>query len=73
MKKRDELFSKVRNTISKNEESNLPLYEKVSFASGIAAHDPKTDKCVNDVFRRADTYMYENKAEMKKRSAESAK
>ena len=37
---------------------------RVSFARGCAVFNPETDTCVNDVFIRADTAMYENKAEI---------
>lgn len=40
--------------------------EKVSVAWGLAVYDEKLDKEYQDVFRRADEVMYENKAKMKK-------
>lgn len=36
-------------------------WHQISIAMGIAVFDPKTDKTANDVFRRADDLMYENK------------
>ena len=32
---------------------------------GIAVYDPQSDRNVNDVIRRADTFMYENKRSRK--------
>ena len=63
--KREELFGKIRDIINENEKKGAPIYENVSMASGLATYDPSTDTCVDDVLRRADTLMYENKAEMK--------
>ena len=39
--------------------------EHISAAIGYSEFDPTKDKCVDDVFRRADTSMYERKREMK--------
>ena len=36
-------------------------WEQVHIAIGIAVYDPRTDRAVNDVLRRADEIMYENK------------
>jgi diguanylate cyclase (GGDEF)-like protein len=36
-------------------------WEQVNVARGIAVYDPKEDESVNDVVRRADKSMYENK------------
>ena len=41
-------------------------WEKVRLAMGIAVYDAKTDRTVNDVIRRADSLMYENKRERKR-------
>ena len=48
----------------KREESEL-AWEKVSVARGMAVYDPEEDDSVNDVVRRADKLMYENKFQMK--------
>ena len=39
--------------------------EKISAAIGFSRFDKKTDKCVDDVFKRADKAMYERKRSMK--------
>jgi GGDEF domain-containing protein len=36
-------------------------WEQVHVSLGIAAYDPQTDRSMNDVIRRADECMYENK------------
>ena len=41
-------------------------WEKICVAVGIATYDPRIDKTVEDVLRRADHLMYENKRERKK-------
>ena len=51
---------KTAKTISENAE-----YKQVKVAYGFAEFNPKTDKTVDDVFRRADSLMYENKRNQK--------
>lgn len=43
----------------------LSTWERVSAAIGIAIFDPAGDKTVEDVFKRADNLMYENKRAVK--------
>ena len=62
---RYELLERLRNQIESNEQTNLPIYKKISLATGLADYDPIKDKCADDVFHRADTLMYKNKAELK--------
>ena len=64
-KNREKLFERFREIVRQNEEKGDPIYENVSMASGVANYNPIIDSCVDDVLRRADTLMYENKAEMK--------
>ena len=45
--------------------TSLEPWEKISAAIGIATYDPGQDSSVSDVFKRADTLMYENKKAMK--------
>ena len=42
------------------------IWEQVRISMGIAVYDPKTDHTVQDVVRRADEIMYENKRGRKK-------
>lgn len=44
---------------------NLPDNEKISAAIGFARFNSKTDRSVEDVFKRADKAMYDRKREMK--------
>ncbi len=46
-------------------DTTLEPWEKISAAIGIATYDPSKDESVSDVFKRADTLMYENKKAMK--------
>lgn len=46
------------------------LERKVSVAGGIAEYKPESDKCFADVFKRADSNMYEKKLAMKKKLRE---
>ena len=51
-------FAKLREMAARKEDG-------ITFASGMSAFNPKTDKVFNDVFARADAEMYENKKLMK--------
>ena len=51
--------------IRKNANDLLEPWEKVSAAVGVAFYDPKIDTNADDVFKRADKEMYENKLAMK--------
>ena len=44
---------------------NQNKWEQVHIAMGVAVYDPQSDRSVNDVIRRADTCMYENKRSRK--------
>ena len=46
-------------------EEGTELWKKVSAAAGFSVFDPKTDREFDDVFKRADQDMYQNKAKMK--------
>lgn len=48
-----------------NEDESLPEYEKITAALGFAMFDEETDRCADDVFKRADKRMYEQKKKMK--------
>ena len=47
-------------------DKDIPVSERVSAAIGYAIFDPKEDRCVDDVFKRADKAMYKRKNTMKK-------
>ncbi len=63
---RDELFERLKTSfdLSSNSEDKEP-WERYSAAYGMAIFDPKTDKSMDDVFKRADSYMYKHKMETK--------
>lgn len=49
----------------KNTNALLEPWEKISAAVGVAFYQPGVDKSADDVFKRADALMYENKIAMK--------
>ena len=49
----------------KNANDSLEPWEKVSAAVGVAFYDSNRDKSADEVFKRADHAMYQNKIEMK--------
>ena len=52
--------TKIAKTASAEER-----WQQLSVAMGVAEFDPRIDKTVDDVFRRADNLMYENKRSQK--------
>ena len=58
---REELFDQIRTTVLENKATDGPI-----IATGMSDFDPASDSEVNDVFRRADKAMYNNKTELKK-------
>ena len=61
-KKIEEFQNKIKE---KSSEEGSPMWERISAAVGVALFDPKIDGNIDNVFKRADTAMYENKKEMK--------
>ena len=62
---RNELIAELSSRMSPYT-SELPLPEGyISIAHGISKFSPETDRTVQDVIKRADERMYENKAKMK--------
>ena len=49
----------------KNADETLQPWEKISAAIGVANYEPVHDKTAEEVFKRADVLMYENKLAMK--------
>ena len=59
-------IKQIVDDFTKNEMlRSCTLAEKKSFAAGFAVYDSAIDKCFNDVLKRADTEMYENKKMLK--------
>ncbi len=64
--KRHELFQQMQKTFkSLQDDDTLEPWERCSAAAGMAEFDPEDDVCVDEVFRRADENMYENKKQLK--------
>ena len=56
----------ITDDITRSEiQKECSLAEKKSFAAGFAIYDSTVDKCFNDVIKRADVEMYENKKILK--------
>ena len=63
----DKLVKEFKEKISESiHNGDIPSNERVSAAIGYSIYDPKVDKDVDDVFKRADKEMYNYKHEMKK-------
>lgn len=60
-----ELVTDANKQMEINAKSFIPEVEKISFASGVAEYNPRKDKSIHDVVKRADAIMYKNKAAMK--------
>lgn len=58
---RDQLIKQFDDTCAKRRTESKNLWERTDVARGVAIYDPDIDESVNDVVRRADKLMYENK------------
>ena len=63
---RDELLKKFDKLCREKRKAESEAWEQVDVARGMAVYDPKEDDSVNDVVRRADKNMYQNKFARKK-------
>ena len=63
---REKLLEELQNIFEEtsSDESKEP-WERYSVAMGMAIYDKENDKCMNDVFKRADELMYQNKVASK--------
>lgn len=64
------LLQEINQKMEKLAVDDLPSYERVSIAYGLAEYDPVRDKRFADVCNRADAVMYKKKASMKAASYE---
>ena len=65
--KRDDLFKELTESFRRSsEDTTLDPWERYSAAMGIAVFNNEKDISMDDVFKRADTLMYQNKLESKK-------
>ena len=63
---RDELLNQFHGMMeAMQEDAALSPWEKISAAIGVAIYDPNIDNSIDNVFKRADSLMYENKKAMK--------
>ncbi len=62
---RDELVDLFDKACEERRKEKDALWEQVDVARGMAVYDPKVDCSVDDVVRRSDRLMYENKWEQK--------
>ena len=58
---RDELLMKFDAACAELRETQKDPWKQVNIARGMAVYDPEIDKSVDEVVRRADKLMYENK------------
>ena len=61
--RRSELFEKLKQSVNRRLDNPQ---ESISFAAGMAEYNSRIDECAKDVLKRADTFMYINKTEVKK-------
>jgi len=63
---REKLLEELKNIFNETslDESKEP-WERYSVAMGMAVYDKENDKCMNDVFKRADELMYQDKVSSK--------
>ncbi|MBQ0166212.1 MAG: GGDEF domain-containing protein [Treponema sp.] len=62
---RNVLLETMKVQMEQLKTADVPDTEKISIASGMAEFIPEKDRTVEDIFKRADTDMYENKVSMK--------
>ena len=64
---RETLVQTFNEACAKKSEAATEIWEQVDIAFGMAVYDPNEDLMVDDVVRRADKLMYENKWQIKNR------
>ncbi len=67
---RDELLQKFERKCAEKREQETDEWTRVDVACGMAVYDPGGDETVDDVVRRADKLMYENKWRSKGKKTE---
>ena len=68
--KRDELLQLFDERCREKRAQETTAWEQVDVARGMAVYDPQEDSSINDVVRRADKNMYENKWKSKQAQAD---
>ena len=64
---RDELIRLFDEKCAAKRAENTDMWEQVDVARGMAVYNPDEDKSINDVVRRADRLMYDNKWQSKRK------
>ena len=62
---REELLERLRQHLKVDPQQEVDPWDNVSAATGMSEFDPENDGGTDEVFKRADEAMYENKLEMK--------
>lgn len=62
---REKLLAEMKEEMNRLKNADVPLYEKISIASGMAVYNSEEHFHIQEVFNKADAAMYENKAVMK--------
>ena len=70
-KNRNRLLRLFDKKCAEKRKTKADVWEKVDVARGMAVYDPEEDESVNDVVRRADKLMYENKWDIKNQQSET--
>ncbi len=71
--RREQCLQSIDQKIEELADSDLPAYEKVSIACGLAIYDSAVDKRFSDICNRADAAMYVRKTKMKAEANEKGK
>ncbi len=61
----DSLVKMFENFVIRINDEALNVWEKVNIAYGITEYDPENDRDIDEVVRRADKYMYDDKRKRK--------
>ncbi|MDO4404296.1 MAG: diguanylate cyclase [Atopobiaceae bacterium] len=72
LRNKDALAQKFSDTMAEISASADSEWEQVHVSTGVAVYDPQSDRDVNDVLRRADELMYEDKRIRKSRGRRSS-
>ncbi len=62
---RERLLTEMQEEMTRLKTAEVPIFERISVASGMSVYEKDKDFNISEVFNRADASMYENKAIMK--------
>lgn len=69
---REDLCEQFDEACYEKMNASSDLWKQINVAWGMAVYDPKEDKTVDEVVRRADKFMYENKRQKKEEAGADA-